>query len=316
MEDDGAWQRVSSRPPSMPGPVDRVAVPGRVPFPGFGIIRVNTPMSAMKPSPPSLSPHAAARLLGRIEVVLCQTSMAENLGAAARAMKTMGLSQLVLVAPKAAIDEKARAVAAHAAEVLEQARVVDSVGEAVADSVSVWAASARSRSLALPLLDGRAAGTEIARQAQSIPAESVGRVSILFGAERTGLTNEELAVADRLLALHANPDYPVLNLAQAVQLVAYEVFHAALSVPEALPPGNDPPASRAELATLCARLERALETRGFFPGEGAEERERHARRLMRRVRLVLNRAEPRHDELQILQGMLSALIHAPRSRSE
>lgn len=314
--DDGSWQRVSSRPSGMPGPVDRVAMPGRVPYPGSGIIRVNIPMSAMKPSPPSLSPHTAARLLDRIEVVLCQTSMAENLGAAARAMKTMGLSRLVLAAPKTAIDDKARSVATHAIEVLEQARVVDSVGEAVADSVAVWAASARSRSLALPLLDGRAAATEITRQAQSIPAKSAGRISILFGAERTGLTNEELAVADRLLALHANPDYPVLNLAQAVQLVAYEVFHAALSIPEALPSSNDPPASRAELATLCARLESALKTRDFFPGEEEGERERHARRLMRRVRLVLNRAEPRHDELQILQGMLSALIHAPRGWSE
>lgn len=316
MVDDRSWQRVSSRPSSVPGPVDRVAMPGRVPYPGSGIIRVNAPMSAMKPAPPSLSPHTTARLLDRIEVVLCQTSMAENLGAAARAMKTMGLSRLVLAAPKAAIDDKARSVATHAVEVLEQARVVGSVDEAVADSVAVWAASARSRNLALPLLDGRAAATEIIRQAQSIPAQSAGRISILFGAERTGLTNEELAVADRLLALHANPDYPVLNLAQAVQLVAYEVFHATLSAPDTLPSSNDPPASRAELATLCARLESALKTRGFFPGVKESERERHARRLMRRVRLVLNRAEPRHDELQILHGMLSALIHAPRGRSE
>src|SRR5690554_3694208 len=108
MVDDGLWQRVSSRPSDMPGPVDRVAMPGRVPYPGSGIIRVNIPMSAMQPPPPSLPPHPAARLLGRIEVVLCQTSMAENLGAAARAMKTMGLSRLVLVAPKAIIDDKAR----------------------------------------------------------------------------------------------------------------------------------------------------------------------------------------------------------------
>ena len=262
----------------------------------------------MSPSPTA----APTSILDRIEVVLCQTSMAENIGAAARAMKTMGLSRLVLVAPKADIDEKARAVATHAGDVLEAARVVDSVDAAVADSVAVWATTARSRSLTLPLLDGRAAAAEITRQAASGPA---GRVSILFGAERTGLTNEELGVADRLLALNANPDYPVLNLAQAVQLVAYEIFHAAGPAPAGLEP-VEPPAPKAELATLCARLEAALGARAFFPGGDEAERERHARRLMQRVRLVLNRAQPRADELQILQGMLTALLRPPRDRDE
>ena len=265
----------------------------------------------MSPSP-AIAPLA---VLDRVEVVLCQTSMAENIGAAARAMKTMGLSRLVLVAPRAAVDDKARAVATHAADVLDAARVVDSVEEAVADSVAVWATTARSRSLTLPLLEGRAAAGEVVRQASAIRPGSGERVSILFGAERTGLTNEELGVADRLLALHANPDYPVLNLAQAVQLVAYELFHAAGSAPDGLDPA-EPAAPRAELATLCARLEAALATRGFFPGGAADERERHARRLMQRVRLVLNRAQPRRDELQILQGMLTALLRAPRERDE
>ena len=264
----------------------------------------------MSPSPAA----APAPLLDRVEVVLCQTSMAENIGAAARAMKTMGLSRLVLVAPKAGIDDKARAVATHASDVLDAARVVDTVDEAVADSVAVWATTARSRSLTLPLLDGRAAAAEIARQATAVPTDSGGRVSVLFGAERTGLTNEELGVADRLLALHANPVYPVLNLAQAVQLVAYEVFHAAGEAPAALE-AAEPPATKGELATLCARLEASLDGREFFPGEGSE-RERHARRLMQRVRLLLNRAQPRHDELQILHGMLTALSRAPRDRDE
>jgi len=265
----------------------------------------------MSPSPA----NPVAPILDRVEVVLCQTSMAENIGAAARAMKTMGLSRLVLVAPRAAVDDKARAVATHAVDVLEAARVVDSVDAAVADSVAVWATTARSRSLSLPLLDGRAAAAEIARQAAALPAEAGGRVSVLFGAERTGLTNEELGVADRLLALHANPAYPVLNLAQAVQLVAYEVFHAAGEAPGGLAPA-EPPATNAELATLCGRLEAALEARAFFPGGQAEERERHARRLMQRVRLVLNRARPQRDELQILQGMLTALLRPPRDRDD
>ncbi|WP_322521553.1 RNA methyltransferase [Guyparkeria halophila] len=272
-------------------------------------------------SPSVSSPSSAegsAQALARIEIVLCQTSMAENIGAAARAMKTMGLSRLVLVAPRvsrAAIDDKARAVATHAADLLDAARVVDSVDEAVADSVAVWATTARTRSLALPLLDGRAAAAEVMRQVGSLPAESTGRISILFGAERTGLTNEELGVADHLLALHANPDYPVLNLAQAVQLVAYELFHASRQ-PQPLEAGGEPPARKAELATLCARLEAALAARDYFPGSGAAETEQHARRLMQRLRVMLNRAEPRRDELQILQGMLTALSRGRRDGAD
>ena len=272
-------------------------------------------------SPSVSSPSSAegsAQALARIEIVLCQTSMAENIGAAARAMKTMGLSRLVLVAPRVsreAIDTKARAVATHAADLLDAARVVDSVDAAVADSVAVWATTARTRSLALPLLDGRAAAAEVMRQVGSLPAESTGRVSILFGAERTGLTNEELGVADQLLALHANPDYPVLNLAQAVQLVAYELFHASRQ-PEPLEAGGEPPARKAELATLCARLEAALAARDYFPGSEAAETEQHARRLMQRLRVMLNRAEPRRDELQILQGMLTALSRGRRDGAD
>jgi TrmH family RNA methyltransferase len=241
--------------------------------------------------------------LDRVEVVLSRTSMAENLGAAARAMKTMGLSRLVLVSPVAAVDDKARAVAAHAADILDNARLVDHVEQAVADSVAVWAATARPRSLPLPQLEARHAATVVREQAAG------GRVSLLFGAERSGLTNEELAVADRLLAIRANPDYPVLNLGQAVQLIAYELHHAARSLLGTSPPGaGEPPAVRGDIATLCRRLESLLEPTGFFAvGGSASERDRRAERLMRRVRVMLNRSEPRHEELQILQGMITAL---------
>jgi len=268
-------------------------------------------MSARSPS----SVATPSLVLDRIEVVLCQTSMAENIGAAARAMKTMGLSRLVLVAPRAAVDDKARSVATHAAALLDGARRVETIEQAVADSVAVWATTARSRHLNLAVVDGRTAAGEIVSQARAVPEGSPGRVSILFGAERTGLTNAELGAADRLLALDANPDYPVLNLAQAVQLVAYEVFHAA-GVSPGGPLATDLPATKAELATLCARLEAALGGRAFFPGAAGEERERNARRLMQRVRLLLNRAQPSTDELQILHGMLTALLRVPRDRDE
>lgn len=249
-------------------------------------------------------PVRPAEWLDRVEIVLCQTSMAENIGAAARAMKTMGLSRLVLVAPKAAIDAKARAVATHAGDVLDNARIVAAVDEAVAGSVAVWATTARVRSLPLALHAGREAAGMIRKQATT----AEGRVSILFGAERTGLTNAELAVTDRLLAIHANPDYPVLNLAQAVQLVAYELFHAALAPPPALgPDGGERPASKAELATLCRRLEQLLQGTAFFDGDDPQEQARRAERLLRRIRVMLNRAEPRREEVQILQGMISAL---------
>lgn len=260
----------------------------------------------MKQKERSSAEYSNAPWLDRVEVVLCRTSMAENLGAAARAMKTMGLSRLVLVAPSARVDDKARAVATHAAGILDQARVVDHVDEAVADSVAVWAATARPRNLQLPQFEARQAATVVREQADG------GRVSLLFGAERTGLTNEELAVADRLVAIRANPDYPVLNLGQAVQLLAYELHHAASASAGPSGPGTgEPPAVRADIATLCRRLEALLEPAGFFAAGGpGEERDRRAERLMRRVRVMLNRAEPRREELQILQGMITALDRA------
>jgi len=260
----------------------------------------------MKQEERAINEKATVDWLDRVEVVLCRTSMAENLGAAARAMKTMGLSRLVLVAPAAAVDDKARAVATHAADILDAARVVDHVDEAVADSVAVWAATARPRNLQLPQFEARQAATAVRDQAGG------GRVSLLFGAERTGLTNEELAVADRLVAIRANPDYPVLNLGQAVQLIGYELHHAASASAGPSGPGTgEPPAVRGEIATLCRRLEALLEPSGFFAAGGSgEERNRRAERLLRRLRVMLNRAEPRREELQILQGMITALDRA------
>ncbi|MGM0516965.1 MAG: RNA methyltransferase [Pseudomonadota bacterium] len=257
----------------------------------------------MKQQDPTSAENENAAWLDCVEVVLCRTSMAENLGAAARAMKTMGLSRLVLVSPVAGVDDKARAVATHAADILDNARVVEHVEQAVADSVAVWAATARPRNLQLPQLEARDAAEVVRDQAAG------GRVSLLFGAERTGLTNEELAVADRLVAIQANPDYPVLNLGQAVQLIAYELHHAARAPVGPSGPGTgEPPAVRRDIATLCRRLEALLGPSGFFDAGGSgEERDRRAERLMRRLRVMLNRAEPRREELQILQGMITAL---------
>lgn len=258
----------------------------------------------MNEQPSPITDQCPDNWLDRVEIVLCQTSMAENIGAAARAMKTMGLSRMVLVSPRAAVDDRARAVATHAAEILDRARVVNDVEAAVADSVAVWATTARSRRLTLPLHEGREAASVIRRQV--CDAGPAGRVSILFGAERTGLTNAELAVADRLVAIHANPEYPVLNLAQAVQLVGYELFHAAVEPPGVVEmAAGEVPVTRGELATLCRRLEGLLEPTGFFAVGGADVG--RVERLMRRVRVMLNRAEPRREEVQILQGMITAL---------
>lgn len=243
--------------------------------------------------------------LARVQVVLCGTTHSGNLGAVARAMKNMGLSRLVLVAPKADIDEQALATAKHAADILHAARIVTDLDTALADSVAVWATSARVRDLHLPVSDMRTA----ARSVWQDLSQGAGQVSILFGAERTGLTNQELVSAHRLIEIPANPAYPVLNLGQAVQIVAYELRMACReAVAEPSPPDDDW-ATMAELTAFERRLAAALDHTAFFVrGDDAPDAvAQNRKRLLSRIQIFFRRARPTRNELAILQGMLSAL---------
>lgn len=240
--------------------------------------------------------------LERVRIVLVGTSHAGNIGMVARAMKTMGLSRLVLVSPRAEIDDQARSNAKHAVDVLDAAEIYPELGQAIGGSVGVWATSARPRGLNLPLRDVRGSVDEM-RQRLSRQADA--EVSVVFGAERTGLTNAELLQAESLIAIPANPDYPVLNLSQAVQVVAYELqlaTQASDSVAAAIEPA-EPLARMEAIAALVDRLGLLLDERCYFGEDDPNARDR----LLGRVRLLLNRGHPSDNELAILHGMLTAL---------
>ena len=228
--------------------------------------------------------------------VLVGTSHAGNIGAAARAMKTMGIGNLDLVTPACEIDDQALAMAAGARDVVESALVHDSLAAAVAESTLVIGLTARPRRDGVPALDPAGA-------ADCVLAER-GSVSMLFGRERTGLTNDELASCHRLVHIPANPEYPSLNLAAAVQIMAYELYHrGSATVPSpavaSTAPGEpgERPASGRHLEGLHAELAALVEWSGYAAGQPDAV-------LQRRLRNFINRARPSVDEVNLLRGIL------------
>ncbi|WP_322529381.1 RNA methyltransferase [Salinicola sp. LHM] len=235
-------------------------------------------------------------MLNRIRIVLVQTYHPGNIGASARAMKTMGLSDLVLVAPRQFPDEEATRLAAGATDLLDDCRVVDSLSEAIGDCVQVIGASARLRSLPLPCY--HAPDRMAAELWQRLPE---GPVAIVFGRERYGLTNEEISHCTHQLNIPANPDYGVLNLSQAVQIVAYETFRQSRTEEAAQQPprANGPYPTVEQLEYFYDHLHRALDSAGFLTQPHAKT-EAH-------LRALFARAEPSRKELSILRGVLNAL---------
>ena len=226
-----------------------------------------------------------------IRIVLVDTSHPGNIGASARAMKNMGLSSLVLVRPRCRPDAEAEARAAGAADLLAAARVEDTIEAAIAGCGLVIGASARVRSAHWRLLDARAAASELATAARGRPA------AVLFGGERNGLDNAELAHCHALLCIPADSRYPSLNLAQAVQIVCYEL-HLALA--DARPAREPPPATAQSLAALYGHLDQVLARIGF-PQQG------NAAQLRPRLQRLIARAVPDDSEVRILRGLLSAI---------
>lgn len=227
-----------------------------------------------------------------IRIVLVDTSHPGNLGACARAMRNMGLDSLVLVRPQALPGAESLARAAGGADLLAHARIAASVEEAVADCGLVLGASARSRSANFRVVDARAAAAEIVAAARLRPA------AVLFGSERNGLSNEDLARCHALVRIPADAGYESLNLAQAVQIVCYEI-HLALQAPPAPPPA-EPPASVQEMAALDAHVDAVLTRVGFMHEGNAEQ-------LAPRIRRLLARAVPDAGEVRILRGLLAAI---------
>lgn len=232
-----------------------------------------------------------------VRFVLCDTSHPGNIGAVARAMKTMGLADLALVAPKEFPHPEASARAAGAEDLLAQTRVHATLDAALADRTLVVATSSRRRTIPVPELTPRALAERLAGEA------GTARCAVLFGAERTGLTNAQLDRASQLCVIPANPDYASLNLAAAAQIIAYELRVATLdaaALPRATDEDDAPPADAAEVEAYYRRLERALAGSGFLDQD-------NPRHLMRRLRRLYNRAGLDQNEVRILHGIVSAL---------
>jgi tRNA/rRNA methyltransferase len=235
-------------------------------------------------------------------IVLVRPQLGENIGKAARAMLNFGLTDLRLVAPRDGWPNPSAGPAASGADVvLAEARVFDSVAEAVADCPLVYATTVRKRGLVLPVATPEEAAREIHARAE--PA------AILFGAERSGLETGEVAVASRILTVPVNPDFRSLNLAQAVILIAYEWSkQAGLALPVEPDPA-EPRASQAQLEGLIGQLDAALEAAGYFHPPDRTPATRNT------MRTILTRAGWSNREVQALRGMVRALVD-PRSRSD
>ena len=231
----------------------------------------------------------------RIRIVLVGTQHPGNIGSAARAMKTMGLTRLVLVAPERVPDADSYALAAGADDVLAAAVTHETLADAVADCRLVLGCTARSRRIQLEELEPHAAGARAVAE-----AATGGEIAVVFGRERTGLTNDEYELCHVAVHIPANPDYSSLNLAMAVQVLSYEIRLAALaasSIPQAEEP-RESPASHAEMEGFFAQLADTLDAIDFHKGRAPES-------AMRKLRRLFLRAQPDPREVRILRGVLA-----------
>ncbi len=232
-------------------------------------------------------------MLENIRIVLVNTSHTGNIGSTARAMKTMGLSNLYLVDPVSAPDGHASALAAGAGDVLANAKTVSTLQEAVADCGLVVGTSARSRTHSWPMLEPRSCGRKLIEEVPNYP------VALVFGRENNGLTNEELQQCHFHVCIPANPEYSSLNLAAAVQTLCYEVRMAWLEKESFPPTENDYPLND-DLERFYTHLESTLSGTGFIV-------KNHPGMVMTKLRRLFNRARPESAELNILRGILSSI---------
>ena len=230
--------------------------------------------------------------LSNVRVVLVETSHPGNLGAVARAMKVMGLSDLALVKPRCEIDDEARARASGAVDVLEASRRFDSLDEALADTVLAAACTSRRRDLPHPAYTPRQAAPEMLALAHN------GSVAVVFGSETFGLSNEQLMKCRWLINIPSNPDYASLNLGAAAQVLAYELRCTAEDA--VLPLPEFEPAAHAARESLLAEMEKALTEIGFHDPA-------NPKRLMPRLRRFFAKAGLEKEEVSIWRGIFSAM---------
>jgi tRNA/rRNA methyltransferase len=259
---------------------------------GLGYLRAMTRNAHIDPAAKGLSLAAPC-------VILCEPQLGENIGTAARAMANFGLSDLRLVNPRDGWpSEKARAAASRADHVIDGVQVFDSVEAAIADLSFVFATTARSREVAKPVRGPDEAATTTTR----LGAEGA-KVGYLFGRERWGLNNDEVALADEIVTLPVDPEFASLNIAQAVLVCAYEwrVKANGGALPFRLDHEANPPAKKDDLQRLFDHLEGALDAVNFFrPPEKRPS-------MVRNLRNILQKAALTDQEVKTMRGVIAAL---------
>ncbi|MDP8567212.1 RNA methyltransferase [Methylophilus aquaticus] len=241
-------------------------------------------------------------LFDNIRVVLCHTSHPGNIGSTARAMKTMGLHRLYLVNPKFFPDAQATSLAVNASDVLEHAMVTDSLEQALADCQFVIGVSGKERSLSQQVMTVREAAQEVKTMA------SHSQVALVFGTEMSGLSNAEADRCHVLATIPANPEYTSLNLAQAVQIMAYEV-RMALTTGE-LHYSEKPVelATQEDLERLYEHMREVLEHIGYI-------NPRAPKKLFERLRRLYGRTRLEKEEVNLLRGILTLTV-SPKKHSK
>ena len=240
-------------------------------------------------------------ILDSIRIVLVQTYHPGNIGAIARAMKTMGLKELYLVDPTDYPAEEASSRAAGALDVLDNATVVETLPEALADCTQVFATSARKRNYTRPQVTAEEA-------AGWIKANPNEKIAIVFGRERMGLSNEQLGLCQQLLYIPGNPEYDVLNIGSAVQIVSYELFkqfgmhrdEIEVSERDQISPEGEEYASQQDLERFYQHLESTLSDTGFLV-------KNHPGEAIQRLQQMFARAQPNAKELRMLRGILGSV---------
>lgn len=233
-----------------------------------------------------------------IKIVLVNTAHPGNIGGAARAMKNMGLTELCLVEPREYPAPRAVWRSAGARDILTHAQVVGTVDEAIADCSLVVGTSARGRRIPWPLINPRECGERVSQEAQS------HKVALLFGREDRGLTNDELQKCHYHVHIPSNPEYSSLNLAAAVQVLAYEIRMASLTdkqgnVPE-LGEWDQPPVTAEALENFHIHLAETMAELNFYDPDNPKQ-------LLTRLRRLFNRLRMDEMEVSILRGLLSAV---------
>ena len=238
--------------------------------------------------------------MNNVRIVLMQTFHPGNIGAAARAMMNMGIRELVLVRPRLFPDDEATARAGTAQVILDNARVVDTLEDAIADCGWVIGTSARGREFKLPQGTPRGYAPHIVAESRDHP------VAIVFGRERMGLSNEEIMRCHAHMMIPSHPDHPVLNIAQAIQVICYEIYQSVLAEPVLAAKSTPDQAlvdsypNDASLTRFYDTLESTLTEIGFINAA-------HPGRTMDRLKTVYKRARPTQKELNTLFGALNAL---------